>query len=540
VERTVETRRLPHGRRERGLENHRFVGHSAPRAILRAVSLDGETRGALRQTPLGELLIQAFDRRWTGALEVGEPDVDGGVLELVSGVPVRVLVPDGYARLGDLLVERGIVTEAEVAEALSVEGMLLGSALAEQQRTDEQTIDRALGAQVLARAVRLAGLPPTTAWRFSAAHARFADAPPGRRVDPLRIASVVAETHGVDDARIDLVLMLLDDAPLVLRDDVKIERFGLQGDALAVVSKLLADEPTFGALVASGVAPEAVCRRIVHLLATARFLRQGDDARASVRAAPSSPGSVPRDDGAPFSSRKVTRIQLRRVAVARGAEGVEASDPLHEKRAAAAALLEQGPIDRLGLDPQVLADATERRVKAMLDAAHADRAEAWQDVTGPEELIALQETVRAALDEARASLAEPDARARELERLGVEPSPESRMAPDELHERALYALHRQAPETAARLCDRATELAPDDLELLATSVWIRSHLARPDLKVLMLDLDDVLLVEPDHVTARYYRAMLRRRLGQDAAARQDLEKVLALEPDHAAARAHLR
>jgi len=504
------------------------------------VSSDEEARGSLAQMPLGEGLVQAFDRRWTGALEVGGPDTDGGVLELIHGVPVRVLVPDGYARLGDLLVERGLVSEDEILAALEHEGTLLGAALVARGATDEQTIDRALGAQVLARAVRLAGAPPSTTWRFVPGDGRFVELAPGRRVDPLRIAAVVSETHGTDDARVELVLMLLDDAPLVLRDDVKVERFGFQGEALAVVSKLLAEEPTFAELLASGVAPDGVCRRVVHLLASARFLRQGDDARASVRSAPSSPRTLARDDGVPLSSRRVTRIQLRRVAVARGADDVEASDPLLERRAAAAALLEQGPIERLGLDAQALADGTARRVTTMLEAAHSERAQAWQDESGPEDFLALQGAVRAALDEARATLADPDALARELERLGVEPSPESRMAPDELRERALYALGCQDPETASRLCERATELAPDDLEFLATAAWVRAHLARPDLKVLLLEFDDLLLLEPEHVNARYYRAMLRRRLGQDAAARQDLEKVLALAPDHAAARAQIR
>ena len=110
---------------------------------------------------------------------------------------------------------------------------------------------------------------------------------------------------------------------------------------------------------------------------------------------------------------------------------------------------------------------------------------------------------------------------------------------DELHAHALDALARDLPKEALELCRRACEADPDHPDYAATSLWIQAKLPRPDLKVLTLDLDDLLRIHLDHVPARYYRGVLRRRLGYDSAAKQDFERVLELDPDHAGAHAQL-
>ncbi len=110
-------------------------------------------------------------------------------------------------------------------------------------------------------------------------------------------------------------------------------------------------------------------------------------------------------------------------------------------------------------------------------------------------------------------------------------------SPSELHERALVALAEKRPSEALELCQQACDAEPDNPDYLASALWIRAKLPRPDLKVLTLDLDDLLRTHLDHLAGRYYRGMLRRRLGYDSAAKQDFERVLDLDPDHAGARA---
>jgi len=276
--------------------------------------------GSLGQTPLGELLVQALDRRWTGALEFGGPWA-GNVVEFVSGQPARVLVPDDLSRLGEILVERGLVRSEDVTEALARPDFLLGEALIEAEKIEPDTLDRALMLQVLMRMVRLFGKPDEggegeASWRFIPDDDRFATLAPPSRVDPLRVLSGAVTVHGVDEGRAALVLALLDDAPLALREGVRIERFAFKGEAQAVAAHITAHRPTFDALVASGVAPEAFCRAVVYLLATTRFLRQGADAHATARPAASSARDTVREEGS-TTAKFLSKVTLRRVAVAR-------------------------------------------------------------------------------------------------------------------------------------------------------------------------------------------------------------------------------
>ncbi|MBW2458870.1 MAG: hypothetical protein JRI68_30500, partial [Deltaproteobacteria bacterium] len=117
--------------------------------------------------------------------------------------------------------------------------------------------------------------------------------------------------------------------------------------------------------------------------------------------------------------------------------------------------------------------------------------------------------------------------------------PEEDLPAGELHERAHTALSQDLPKEALELCRRACEGEPDNPDYAASSLWIQAKLPRPDLKVLTLDLDDLLRTHLDHVAARYYRGVLRRRLSYDSAAKLDFERVLDLDPDHAGAKAQL-
>ncbi len=289
------------------------------------MSSSGEVCGSFGQTPPGELLVQALDRRWTGALELSGP-WDGTVVEFVTGQPARVLVPDEHARLGALLVERGLVTVEDVAEAVEKPGFLLGEALVEAGKIEPETLDRALMLQVLMRMVRLFGKPEGSTdadatWRFVPDDDRFATMPPPSRVDSLRILSAATTVHGVDEGRATLVLALLDDAPLVLRDGARLERFAFKGEAQAVAAHIATHRPTYEALVAADIAPEPFCRAVVYLLATTRFLRQGEDAHASSRPAPAELRAATREEGS-TTAKLLSRITLRRMAVARSQVGL--------------------------------------------------------------------------------------------------------------------------------------------------------------------------------------------------------------------------
>ena len=76
------------------------------------------------QQSFSQLLVKAPDERWTGALVVEPPQAGPHLLEVDAGLVSRVLVSDDYARLGELMVDAGVIMGAELDLALAREGLL--------------------------------------------------------------------------------------------------------------------------------------------------------------------------------------------------------------------------------------------------------------------------------------------------------------------------------------------------------------------------------------------------------------------------------
>jgi hypothetical protein len=119
------------------------------------------------------------------------------------------------------------------------------------------------------------------------------------------------------------------------------------------------------------------------------------------------------------------------------------------------------------------------------------------------------------------------------------PPPIGDLLPSQLHERALVAMSEQRLSEALRLCLLACDAVPDNPDYAASSVWIRARMASADLDVLLDELDALLTRSPEHIASRFYRGVLRRKVGRIAGARQDFQEVLLLDPSHAGARKQL-
>jgi hypothetical protein len=81
-------------------------------------------------------------------------------------------------------------------------------------------------------------------------------------------------------------------------------------------------------------------------------------------------------------------------------------------------------------------------------------------------------------------------------------------------------------------CDAGRREVADDPDLVALGAWARAQLGGADLKALTVDLDEVLGAHAEHVEARYYRGMLRKRLGDQAGSVRDLRQVVEIAPGH--------
>jgi hypothetical protein len=90
-------------------------------------------------------------------------------------------------------------------------------------------------------------------------------------------------------------------------------------------------------------------------------------------------------------------------------------------------------------------------------------------------------------------------------------------------------------EGAREACDWARRADPDNQDLAALAIWLRAQIAGADLKLLTIELDELLAAAPDHRNARFYRGMLRKRLGDNTGAIRDLRRLLERTPPDAEA-----
>jgi hypothetical protein len=104
-----------------------------------------------------------------------------------------------------------------------------------------------------------------------------------------------------------------------------------------------------------------------------------------------------------------------------------------------------------------------------------------------------------------------------------------------LFERAGARLLERDLEGAEEACAWARRADPDNQEIDVLAIWIRAQSAGADLKTLTIELDELLTAAPDHRNARYHRALLRKRLGDNTGAVRDLRRVLELRPSDAEA-----
>jgi hypothetical protein len=93
---------------------------------------------------------------------------------------------------------------------------------------------------------------------------------------------------------------------------------------------------------------------------------------------------------------------------------------------------------------------------------------------------------------------------------------------------------------ALEACAHAREVGPDLPDYAAFSVWVRSTMPDADLRALAVEMDGIVRANEDLLTARYYRGVLRGRLGELQKAIDDLRSVLVTDPSHTEAERELR
>jgi hypothetical protein len=379
--------------------------------------------------------------------------------------------------LGELLVEAGVVAPETLSEALATKG-LLGDVLLLAGCLDRDTLERIAEQQFLRRMVHLFACPPETGYAYHDGHIELMDwggDPAG--VDPLSVLWHGLRAHAENSTMMEGALARLGDAPLCVHRAAVLGRFGFDGAAREIVSRIQRCETTLDALVGSGAAPPLLVRRVVYTLLIARQLDLGKG---------SLPAGAEDLRPAPPSPLALGRLRLRTSAHRLGAA---APDP-----------------PGTGERPPIVTARKPGRVGSTTEDRRLAAAESPRVGTPP-----------------------------------AEPPESTTALPDlpELLELARTCLEEQDVDAALQASTLAYELAPKDPDALTLLTWIRSHVEGADLEELILELDEVLRDHEQHVEARLGRARLRLRFGDDAGAIRDLRRVLEHCPEHAHARTEL-
>ncbi len=481
--------------------------------------------GAFSETPFSHVLVRLFDARATGGLTITPPGEEAQLVALDRGLPTRVVVADGYGRLGELLAERGVVMGAEVSLALDAPG-LVGEGLVRPAAITAETLERGLVLQLFVRLERIFSLPPATEWAFATDASSFDHLPAGVRVDVPRVLWRGISRHGEREEVMEAVFDRLGYGPLALRPEGRIERFGFDAAATALVERIAVEGPPLPLLLAA--TEDERTRRIVYVLALSRFLEARE------------PMATSGDTEAALEDPYLDADYRMSIPAGAPPPAVDILPPASSTNAATQ--VTTAPLDRAPLEPRPLSEcAAPTSARSSSPSQRVEPAPSRADVAAGDE--AAPPARSSAKQLGRVNLARvPRSRAWQDRATPLEArddAPDSRTSPDDLHEHALYELWAGRPAEALVLCERAHSLRPEDLEIQASRAWIRAHQKRPDLRVIALDLDDLLLQDAEHVDARFYRGMVRHKLGSDAGARSDFERVLALDPEHRAARAQL-
>ncbi len=465
--------------------------------------------GDLARTPFAHLLVYAVDRRLTGALFLREPLIAGAsrvehVVRLARGTPVKVRPGDGFARLGELLVEAGVLSAETLVKALATKG-LLGDVLLLAGCVERDRLEAVCATQFQRRMTRLFTLPAETTFRYCDGHVELLDyGGDPASADALAILWAGIQAHGGAAPIVEATLSRLGDLPLRIHPQATVARLGLDDDEARVVAHLHACPEALGALAARELLASERLRQLVYALAITRQLDLGSSSP------PVGALDVTRTTSTSTST-SVARVQLKPTTHRVGAAAPDAAGD--GERGATSSKPTTAPRARMTpLSTPRLKDEPPSIRTAAVEVLKLDGPPSTGRVAPP--------------------VVDTDAGAAAIE---GPPSALRGLSTSALFDLAQTRLQAHDLDGALEACLWAREADPGNLEIAALDAWIRGQRAGADLKGLTIELDELLSASPDHRNARYYRALLRKRLGDNAGAIRDLRLLQKRTPPDAEA-----
>lgn len=455
--------------------------------------------GDLGRTPFAHLLVYAADQQLTGALFLHAPDGTMHSVRLEAGRPAKVQMGDGFARLGKLLIDAGIIDQTTHDLPRVVPGLIGDSHVARGHITREN-LDQWIERQFFVRMTRLFNLPPATRYAYFADMNEIVDdGAPLSTVHPLAVIWAGIREHATASAMMSTVLERIGDAPLRVHTRASLERLQLTDAERSILKRLRENPPSLRGLVKENLAEESLVRQMIYGLVILRFVDFGTEAL------PLFPEKEPTPETT-ASNVALARIKLQQTM---------------PRRFIAAAPDDVGDGERIRPQPRM-----RKRPRPSKPTMPAVQVESPPVAHRP--LVDL--SVVAGPEDLSQKTAEKDA---------PPPMPVVHEGdPDAPHPaHAMYTLAMRRLSDGDRAgalaaCQLAREIDPDEPDYAVLATWIRAIHGGANLDSCVHDLDNLLVRHPNHVPALFYRGYLRRRTNDENGAVDDLRRVVELDPNH--------
>lgn len=235
-------------------------------------------RGSLRQTPLAEFLIQAYDDALDGTLLLQTREREKSAILFLRGTPAKARPAQKTVFLGEVAVDLGLISRGvaqKTRERAEAEGRTHGSVLREEGHLDETGLFVALREQLFRQVLNLADLPDTTGFGFYRANylADWGDS--GQwRVKPLPMIWRALVGH-LPETRREAWLQRLGETSLQMRPEAPVVRYHLTTPETSVVDMLRAKAMPLSQLMRSGVGAPDLVRRVACALLLSRQVEVG-------------------------------------------------------------------------------------------------------------------------------------------------------------------------------------------------------------------------------------------------------------------------
>lgn len=515
--------------------------------------------GNLASTPLCELLVYALGQNLSGSLVFECPDRSKHALSFRAGAPVKARVNAPQLRIGELLVERSLVTPATCDEAAREQAEagtgLFGERLSERGALAADVLSRVLDEQLYEQLGWLARAPSATAFAYFAGNDLLANwGGEDRQIDPLACIWQAVQCNAPRE-RLLQACEALGQKTLRLHPSSRIGRFGFGNRERPVLDVLRMKPQTFSELSATGLLEPGALERLLYVLTLTRHLDTGElPLGVNTATRPVIAAITPRRR-APSSA----QVQTAAAAPQEGAGGARPAEAARRELAQTGRFASREEIEAkhrqldeldyyqlLGLEPNASTEQIAAVFSALVRRWHPDRLS--PDLS---DLKDVSMRVFARMTEAHRTLSHGNSREDYDRSLGAgggvvdeEQAQVTRvLRAAEAFQKAEILLRKRDLEGAERFATVALAGDGEQPEYAALCAWIRARkpgASEADIAASLDVLKGAVAKQENNVKMRSYLAGVLKLAGQQAAALREFRFVADNDPSNLDAARELR